>query len=49
MSSKKHNERGCIYLGSIPRGFEEIEMKKFFSQFGTVTRIRLSRNPKVCI
>ena len=49
MQRPMQNDRGCIYLGSIPRGFEEPEMKRFFSQFGTVTRLRLSRNPKVCI
>jgi len=28
----------------VPRGFFEAEMKKYFSQFGRVTRLRLSRN-----
>ncbi|GAB5366138.1 hypothetical protein AAMO2058_001118900 [Amorphochlora amoebiformis] len=39
-------ERGVLYLGHIPHGFFEEEMRGFFSQFGTVTRLRLSRNPK---
>ncbi|KAH7831192.1 putative RNA-binding domain-containing protein [Monocercomonoides exilis] len=42
----KSNDRGVVYLGSVPRGFEETEMKKFFSQFGEVTRLRISRNKK---
>lgn len=35
-----------IYLGRIPHGFYELEMKNYFEQFGTVTRIKLSRNRK---
>ena len=40
-------ERGVIYLGHIPFGFFEREMKSYFEQFGHVTRLRLSRNLKV--
>ena len=40
---------GVIYLGKIPHGFFEREMKAYFSQFGDVTRLRLSRNRKVWI
>ncbi|CAG9980593.1 unnamed protein product [Clonostachys byssicola] len=39
-------EAGIIYVGRIPHGFYEHEMKQYFSQFGTVTQIRLSRNKK---
>jgi nucleolar protein 15 len=38
--------RGVIYLGHIPYGFFEDQMKGFFSQFGTITRLRLARNKK---
>ncbi|GLB40550.1 putative RNA recognition motif containing protein [Lyophyllum shimeji] len=38
--------RGVIYLGRIPHGFYEDQMRGYFSQFGTVTRVRLSRNKK---
>ncbi|XP_049849342.1 MKI67 FHA domain-interacting nucleolar phosphoprotein-like [Schistocerca gregaria] len=37
---------GVVYLGHIPFGFFEEEMKKFFSQFGKVNRLRLSRSKK---
>lgn len=37
---------GVIYLGRVPHGFYEQEMRSYFSQFGTVTRLRLSRNKK---
>ncbi|GAA5993069.1 hypothetical protein JCM5350_003974 [Sporobolomyces pararoseus] len=41
---KKNAKTGTIYLGRIPHGFHEAEMKSYFSQFGEVTRLRLSRN-----
>jgi nucleolar protein 15 len=40
----KSEERGVVFLGRIPHGFYESEMKEYFSQFGKVTRLRLSRN-----
>jgi len=39
-------ERGVVYLGRIAHGFYEEEMKGYFSQFGEVTRVRLSRSKK---
>jgi len=39
-------DRGVIYLGRIPHGFYEDEMRGYFSQFGEVTRVRLSRSKK---
>ncbi|EPT01393.1 hypothetical protein FOMPIDRAFT_1120567 [Fomitopsis schrenkii] len=39
-------DRGVIYLGRIPHGFYEDQMRQYFSQFGAVTRLRLSRNKK---
>jgi hypothetical protein len=46
--AKKNNwppeaKRGVIYLGHIPHGFYEVQMRDFFSQFGEVTRLRLAR------
>ncbi|TFK07674.1 protein dopey-2 [Platysternon megacephalum] len=37
---------GVIYLGHIPRGLYEPQIQEYFSQFGTVTRLRLSRSKK---
>jgi len=37
---------GVIYLGHIPHGFYENEIRQFFSQFGTVKRLRVSRSKK---
>ena len=46
ITGKHKLERGIIYLGHIPHGFFEKEMKEFFEQFGKVTRIRLARSKK---
>ena len=37
-------EGGVVYVGRIPHGFYEHEMRAYFSQFGTINRLRLSRN-----
>ncbi|KHN97757.1 ribosomal biogenesis protein Gar2 [Metarhizium album ARSEF 1941] len=39
-------EPGVLYIGRIPHGFYEHEMRQYLSQFGPVTRVRLSRNKK---
>ncbi|KAG5463562.1 MAG: hypothetical protein BJ554DRAFT_6454 [Olpidium bornovanus] len=39
-------KRGVVYLGRIPPGFYEEQMRDYFSQFGEVTRLRLARNKK---
>lgn len=39
-------ESRVIYLGRIPNEFQEPQMRSYFQQFGRVTRLRLSRNPK---
>lgn len=40
------DKKGTLYLGRIPHGFYEDQMKEYFSQFGDVTRVRLARNRK---
>lgn len=37
---------GIVYVGRIPHGFFEHEMRSYFSQFGDIRRLRLSRNRK---
>ncbi|KAL1761142.1 hypothetical protein FB107DRAFT_255400, partial [Schizophyllum commune] len=39
-------DRGVIYIGRLPHGFYEDQLKSYFSQFGDVTRLRVSRNKK---
>ncbi|KAI0205470.1 RNA-binding domain-containing protein [Astrocystis sublimbata] len=43
-SQSKHGETGVVYIGRLPRGFFEHQMREYFSQFGHVTKIRMSRN-----
>ena len=35
---------GVLYVGRIPAGFYEEAQYQYFSQFGTVTRLRLARS-----
>ncbi|KAI4113935.1 MAG: hypothetical protein LQ345_005185 [Seirophora villosa] len=35
---------GVVYVGRIPHGFYEPQMRAYFSQFGPLLRLRLSRN-----
>ncbi|KAM9254077.1 LOW QUALITY PROTEIN: MKI67 FHA domain-interacting nucleolar phosphoprotein-like [Dugong dugon] len=37
---------GVLYVGHIPQGLFEPQLKAYFSQFGTVTRLKLSRSKK---
>ena len=37
---------GVVYVGRIPHGFYEHEMRQYFSQFGDISRLRLSRSKK---
>ena len=39
-------ERGVVYVGRLPHGFFEDQLRSYFSQFGDITRLRLSRNKK---
>lgn len=42
--SGKNEGPGTVYVGRIPHGFYEKEMREYFSQFGDITKLRLSRN-----
>ncbi|TVY87607.1 putative RNA-binding protein [Lachnellula willkommii] len=37
---------GVVYIGRVPHGFYEHEMREYFKQFGTILKLRLSRNRK---
>ncbi|KAK1813016.1 nucleolar protein [Friedmanniomyces endolithicus] len=37
---------GVVYVGRIPHGFFEPQMRAYFSQFGVITNMRLARNRK---
>lgn len=38
------SDSNVVYIGRIPHGFYEHQMLSYFSQFGTITRLRLARN-----
>lgn len=38
--------RGVMYIGHLPHGFYEKAIRGFFSQFGTVLRVRVARSKK---
>ena len=40
----KDNKPGVVYVGRIPHGFYEHEMREYFKQFGTILMLRMSRN-----
>lgn len=40
------NKSSVIYVGRIPHGFYEDQMRGFFGQFGNIKRLRMSRNKK---
>lgn len=39
-------KKAIVYVGHLPKGFTEDELKQFFTQFGKITKIRLSRSKK---
>ncbi|RYO78903.1 hypothetical protein DL766_003001 [Monosporascus sp. MC13-8B] len=41
-----NGETGVLYVGRIPHGFYEHEMRQYFSQFGNILRLRLSRSKR---
>ncbi|KAI1766582.1 hypothetical protein GGR53DRAFT_485856 [Hypoxylon sp. FL1150] len=45
-ANAEDGERGVVYIGRLPHGFYEHEMRSYFSQFGTIERLRMSRNKK---
>eukprot|EP00246_Nothoceros_aenigmaticus_P005944 TRINITY_DN184_c0_g2_i1.p1 TRINITY_DN184_c0_g2~~TRINITY_DN184_c0_g2_i1.p1 ORF type:complete len:275 (-),score=52.74 TRINITY_DN184_c0_g2_i1:562-1386(-) len=46
VEAKVTPKSNVIYVGRIPHGFYEDQMRGFFGQFGTITRLRISRNKK---
>ena len=45
-SSDPERSPGVIYIGHVPHGFFEPQMKAYFSQFGEILHLRLARNRK---
>ena len=38
------SKKGIIYLGHLPKGFDETSLRKYFVQFGKIKKLRLSRS-----
>mmetsp|Transcript_19548 Transcript_19548/g.54370 ORF Transcript_19548/g.54370 Transcript_19548/m.54370 type:complete len:216 (-) Transcript_19548:50-697(-) len=45
-STSAAEDSGVVYIGRIPHGFYEPQLKGFFSQFGDVKRWRVSRSKR---
>lgn len=45
-NGKPKPEYGYMYIGHLPHGFYEEEIKSYFSQFGRVIRVRLALSKK---
>ena len=43
---QKPRRKGIVYVGHIPHGFYEEQMKQYFKQFGNVTRVRVARSKR---
>ena len=46
VKGRDDNPSDTVYLGHIPSGFGEAEMRKFFLQFGDVSKVKLFRSKK---
>ncbi|KAH7928256.1 RNA-binding domain-containing protein [Leucogyrophana mollusca] len=44
--SQPTKDKGVLFIGRLPHGFYEDQLRGYFSQFGTVTRQRISRSKK---
>lgn len=45
-TSDPEHTPAVLYIGRIPHGFHEPQMRSYFSQFGSITNLRLARNKK---
>ncbi|KAK5702063.1 nucleolar protein [Elasticomyces elasticus] len=45
-ASDPERSPGVVYVGRVPHGFYEPQMRAYFSQFGTIKNMRLARNRK---
>ena len=46
VAAKATKPSSVIYLGHLPQGFEEAEIRGFLNQFGSIRKLRLSRSKK---
>ena len=46
LKSAASTRQGIVYLGHLPKGLEEKELRTYFDQFGKIKKVRLSRSKK---
>merc|ERR1711963_867357 len=44
--TEEDRQPGVVYVGHVPHGFYEDELRQYFSQFGRVLNVKLSRSKK---
>merc|ERR1719250_10705 len=44
--TEEYKGMGVVYVGHIPKHFQEKEMRQFFEQFGDILKLRISRSKK---
>ncbi|KAH8739231.1 mki67 (FHA domain) interacting nucleolar phosphoprotein [Cryptosporidium ryanae] len=44
--SRKRRDKAIVYVGHIPFGLFEPQLREYFSQFGKIRRLKLSRSKK---
>jgi RNA recognition motif-containing protein len=47
--TREELSQSIVYIAHLPRGFEEPEMRGFFSQFGKVENVKLVRSKRVSV
>ena len=43
---RESDGHAVVYVGHLPQGFNEEELRGFFSQFGDITNLRVARSKK---
>jgi len=46
LDNVRKSDGGVVYVGHLPHGFYEDQIKKYSSQFGTVKGVKVSRSKK---
>lgn len=44
IQASRQKDRGVLYVGRLPDDFHDEQLRSFFSQFGKVTRVRMSKS-----
>lgn len=47
MAVETEIQSGVVYVGHLPHGFYEDQLRDYFNQFGKVNKVKVARNKKV--